>query len=76
MKQELLDLIKELTKDVVLKSKVETFIESNHGSSCGEFIDVIVYWNDYKAEWTSKESALECIILTKLRPYINESVKN
>ena len=76
MKQELLGLIKELTKDVVLESKTVNVREPNHGSSCGELVEMTLYWNEYKVEWTSKESALEGVILNKLRPYIKESVKN
>jgi len=75
MKPELLDLIKEFTKDVVLKTKVQTFTAPNHGSSCGEDVELTLYWNEYKIEWTSKESALEGIILKQLRPYIREAVK-
>lgn len=76
MNQELLDLIKELTKDVVLKTKVEFVREPNHGSSCGKLVEMTLYWNEYKVEWTSKESALEGVILNKLRPYIKQIIKN
>lgn len=39
--------------------------------------EVTLYWNEAKLEWTSsKQFAMEGYVITKLKPYIKESLKN
>lgn len=68
---ELLELVKELTKDLVIKTKVEKVNAPKHGSSCGEEFEIIMYWNKYKNDWVySKESVIEDHLIIKLKPFI------
>ena len=63
--------IKYLTRDIVFKSKVKTYDRPKHGSSYGEPIEITLYWNTNRCEWTTiKSQVVEDHILKKLKPYI------
>lgn len=69
-------VIKYLSKGIVIKSKVKTYDSHKHGSSYGEPVNVVLYWNVFRCDWTSsKEQVFEDYILNKMKPYIKNSIK-
>ena len=72
MNIELLKLVTELTEDINIKSKTETFDSPNHGSSDAEPFEIITYWNEYKCAWTDKETLMIDHIINKLKPAIKQ----
>lgn len=74
MNTELLNLVNEMIGEIEFKPKTEVFNASNHGSSCGEEVEIVTYWNTFKCSWTSKETLIEDYIIHKLRPTIKKAL--
>ncbi len=70
MSNTIIDL-KELVKSANLQSRVKRFISPNHGSSTGESVNIIQYWDPYKNEWTVKSVALQGYIFNEVHEILS-----
>jgi len=74
------NIIREYLLDILKKSEIKSKIINlptpNHGSSNGENVDVELFWDELNHEWETKDIAYQNYIISKLKPIINEVIKN
>lgn len=74
-KEELCDIIIKMIDTINLKEEKRSGY-GYHGSIKGDEIHYTVYYNEYKHEYTDKDSAIRGYIFSKLSPIIDEVIKN
>ncbi len=62
--------------ECAVKSKTEKFFAPNHGSSCGEEVEITTFYNPLTSRWTDKETAMVGFVMNEIKPHIIKGVKS
>ena len=70
------EYLSDILKNAEIKSKIQHLPTANHGSSNGEYVDIELFWDELNHEWEIKDIAYQNYVISKLKPIINDVVKN